>query len=308
MTKMTTLGQVSDKVKTLSIDCTDIYVKTSKVTFGNIELVKIEDEPHYLRPVAQSQIAYRLGIPIQYLRKCPKEVQAYNMNHWIEKERNEELFFRFDSDEVRAIFTPRYVPVDNHEVLEKLDIFGYDQYTEVQCFLDNEFLTINIPDPERTFYINGDSMKQGISISNSEVGLSSLSVSAFILRLVCTNGMISTTDVRESYKHVSMKVIDRFSDALFKATYDIGKYRDQFRLSLESKVDDLESTFKSFNKRFQINKDEKEAIEWAWPLEEGDTMFNVINTYTRASQCMGLSAESSYRLQRVGGMILEMVR
>ncbi len=77
---------------------------------------------------------------------------------------------------------------------------------------------------------------------------------------------------------------------------------------MQSKVDDPELTFKSFNKQFQINKDEREAVEWAWPLEEGNTTFNVINTYTRASQYSGLSAESSYRLQRVGGMILEMVR
>ena len=33
----------------------------------------------------------------------------------------------------------------------------------------------------------------------------------------------------------------------------------------------------------------------------GDTMFAVVNSYTRAAQFKGLSAESSYKLQRVGG-------
>jgi hypothetical protein len=37
-------------------------------------------------------------------------------------------------------------------------------------------------------------------------------------------------------------------------------------------------------------------------------MFNVVNAYTGGSQFEGLSAESSYRLQKVGGMILEMVQ
>jgi hypothetical protein len=45
-----------------------------------------------------------------------------------------------------------------------------------------------------------------------------------------------------------------------------------------------------------------------WQREAGDTMFNVVNAYTRAAQFEGLSAESSYRLQKVGGMILEMVK
>jgi hypothetical protein len=41
--------------------------------------------------------------------------------------------------------------------------------------------------------------------------------------------------------------------------------------------------------------------------EMGDTMFNVVNTYTRAAQMDGLAAESSFRLSRVGGNILGML-
>jgi hypothetical protein len=55
----------------------------------------------------QQSIAYRLGIPIYYLRKCPPGVQQLNLNHWIRLEKNGKLFFRFDGDEVKAIFTPR---------------------------------------------------------------------------------------------------------------------------------------------------------------------------------------------------------
>ena len=47
-------------------------------------------------------------------------------------------------------------------------------------------------------------------------------------------------------------------------------------------------------------KPERKATEWAWPQEVGSTMFNIVNSYTRASQFQGLSAESSYQLQRVG--------
>ena len=42
---------------------------------------------------------------------------------------------------------------------------------------------------------------------------------------------------------------------------------------------------------------EKDAVEWAWPLEIRDTMFSVVNVYTRKSQFQGLRAELSYRLQ-----------
>jgi len=68
-----------------------------------------------------------------------------------------------------------------------------------------------------------------------------------------------------------------------------------------------ESTIETFNRQFQLGKVEKEAVEWAWPLEAGDTIFNVVNAYTRAAQYEGLTAEARYRLQKVGGNILRML-
>jgi hypothetical protein len=66
-------------------------------------------------------------------------------------------------------------------------------------------------------------------------------------------------------------------------------------------------TLDRFNKKFQLKEPEREAVAWAWPQEAGSTMFNVVNTYTKASQMEGLPAESSYRLQRIGGEVLEML-
>ena len=64
-------------------------------------------------------------------------------------------------------------------------------------------------DGEKVFEINGDRFRPGVSISNSEVGLASLSVSAFILRLICTNGMVSKTELSASYRHVQHKDPER---------------------------------------------------------------------------------------------------
>ena len=92
-----------------------------------------------------------------------------------------------------------------------------------------------------------------------------------------------------------------------KVSGELAGKREQFRISIESPVDNPESTIETFNRQYQLGKVEKEAVEWAWPLEAGDTMFNVVNTYTRAAQFDGLTAEASYRLQRIGGNILGML-
>jgi hypothetical protein len=312
MSNMTTLGKVHEKVGEMARDHTDRYINVKDLTFKSLDTVLIGDEPHQLRPIAQQSIAYRLGIPIQYLRRCPEHIQAYNMNFWITREKNEELFFRFHNDQVRAIFTPRYVPTDNIEVMEKLSSLNYAPDTPVQSSLDDEFMTLSIPDRDRTFKINGDKMTPGVSISNSEVGIAALSISSFMLRLVCTNGMISKTEVTASYRHISVKILDEFPKVLDNISYDLDKQKDQFRLSLESKVEHPQLTIDSFNRQFQLGKEEQEAVAWALPYElpvqDKVTMFNVVNTYTKAAQYKPLTAESSYKLQKVGGTILGMMK
>jgi len=308
MANLTTLGKVLEKVQRMSEAHTDRYVEVGDISFDNIETVKISGESFQMKLTAQQAIANRLGIPIHYLRKCPPDMQRHNMNFWIEQEKNQRLFFRFDKNEVRAVFTPRYIPTDNLEVLERLLGLGYELNTPVQVSLDDDFMMVNVPDGDKIFSVNGDRMTPGISISNSEVGIAALSISAFVLRLVCTNGMVARTEVAASYRHVSAKILEEFPHVLDNVGRELAKQRDQLRISLESRVEKVEATITSFNQRFLLSKEEKEAVDWAMPLEYGQTMFNIINIYTKAAQFRELSADSSYRLQKVGGMILGLVK
>jgi len=308
MSNMTTLGNVFDRVHEMSRNYHDKFIEVREISFESLETISISDELHRLKPIAQQSISNRLGIPFHYLRKCPPDIQRLNLNHWLAYERNEELFFRFNRDDVRAIFTPRYIPTDNIEVLDKLKSLDYPLDTRVQSSIDENFMMVNLPDGRQSFTVNGERMTPGISVSNSEVGLASLSIAAFVLRLVCTNGMISKTQVSASYRHISGKILSELPGVLNDVSSELGKKKDQFRLSIESKVEHPEMTISSFNNQFQLNKEEKDAVEWAMPLEFGQTMFHVINVYTKAAQYPELPADSGYKLQKVGGMILEMVK
>jgi len=305
---MITLQKAWEKVNELSQDCWDALIPVKEVRFDSLEEIHIGSDVHRLEAIAQRQAAYRLGIPIQYLKKCPEEVQAYNLNHWLEKERNDDLFFRFDGNEVRALFTPKYTPIDNKEILKKLESLDYDLETKVQFCLDEEFMNLSIPDEKKTFNLKGnDRMQPGITLANSEVGLSCLSVSAFMLRLVCTNGLISSTDASSSYRHISQRILEEFPVVLSNAANELDLQRRQWHISLDSPVANPDSTLNSFNRQFQLNEAEQEAVKWAWPQEMGDTMFHIVNTYTRAAQLESLTAESSYRLQKTGGKILALL-
>ncbi len=89
---------------------------------------------------------------------------------------------------------------------------------------------------------------------------------------------------------------------------ELGKQRDQYRISIESKVDNSPANIESFNRRFQIGEKKRDAVECRWNQEAGDTMFHLVNAYTRAAQFEGLPAEASYRLKKEGGAILGMVK
>jgi len=79
-------------------------------------------------------------------------------------------------------------------------------------------------------------------------------------------------------------------------------------LSTQTPVDNPESTIETFTRQFQINQEEAQIVKQAFYLEQGGTMFSVINAFTRAAQDRSLSASDSYRLERAGGAILGMVK
>jgi hypothetical protein len=143
---LTTLKDVNNRVQALSQNCTDHLINVPEISFDNLDLVRVSGQPFPLKIIAQRSIANRLGIPFEYLKRCPEEVQAYNLNYWVKYERNEQLFFRFDSAAVRAIFTPRYRPVDNLQIMEQLENLKYGPDTKVQCHLDGELFSLSIPD------------------------------------------------------------------------------------------------------------------------------------------------------------------
>jgi hypothetical protein len=102
--------------------------------------------------------------------------------------------------------------------------------------------------------INGDKIIPVISVNNSEIdGLASLSVSAYFLQLICTNGLVSKTEISASYRHVSTKILNEFPATMDKVSYELGAQKHKIGLSMESPVDEPLKTIESFNRQFNLN-------------------------------------------------------
>jgi hypothetical protein len=267
-------------------------------------------------PTAQRLLANRLRVPFSYLSRCPEDLQARNLNYWIEQERKhrETFFCRFDGDRLRAVFTERYKPLDNMEILSQLIQHGFDPSTEVQFSLSGQMFQVKIPEYARAFGVNPgygqlDEIVPGVSLANSECGLLAFSIEAFFYRLVCTNGLIAKTASTVSrFKHISSRGLKNFPETLAGVIEESISKQEQFKLSRTSPVDDPDGSIDTFSKRFGLSQAETEVVRKAYLLEPGATMFHVINAFTAGAKNASLDALQAYRLESAGGQILGMVR
>ena len=116
-----------------------------------------------------------------------------------------------------------------------------------------------------------------------------------MLRLVCSNGLISTTQESASYRHISERILVEFREYCEEPSNNIGNQRRGWEISINTPCKSAEETFKSFNRQFNLRDNEIKAVEWAWPQQSGDSMFNIVNTYTKAAQYPKLPAESAFQ-------------
>jgi hypothetical protein len=306
-----TFENVIGKVHRMSLDYYDEVIPIRDMEFEGFDNMTVGYKEFEVLPSAQRLIANRLRIPQSYLSRCPEYLQSDNLNYWLERERKnrETLFCRFSGNKLRGVFTQRYTALDNMEVLTKMLEYGFDPSSEVHFSLDESLMVLKVPEYARMFGLTEkDKIVPGICIANSEVGILALSIEAFFYRLVCSNGLIATTSVGSRFKHVSRKAMDEFPQVLNDVVYQSQKSQGRFRISMQTPVDNPLNTIETFAKQFQLSQDETEIVRQAYFLEQGSTMFFVINAFTRAAQASELSALNAYKLERVGGQILSLVK
>ena len=306
-----TFENVIGKVHRMSQDNYDEVIAVRDMGFSSFDNLIIAGNEFEVLPSAQRLISNRLRIPQSYLSRCPDDLQSDNLNYWLEREQKnrETLFCRFSGSKLRGVFTERYTALDNMEILTKMLDYGFDPACEVHYSLDESLMVLKIPEYGRMFGLTEtDKIVPGISIANSEVGILALSIEAFFYRLVCSNGLIATTSVGSRFKHVSRRVMDKFPQVLSDVVYQSQENQGRFRLSMQTSVENPIRTIETFAKQFKLSQDETEIVQNAFYLEEGATMFHVINAFTRAAQEPVLTAIDAYKLERVGGQILSLVK
>jgi len=256
---------------------------------------------------AKRLISQRLRLPADYLERCPRDLQAQNLNYWLRKLGDAPLFCRFKDQNIRAFFTRRYKPIDDTDVMERvLDAFA--SHTKVEFRISNEMMLLNIPDYSMAFKIRDERMVPGSHFSNSEVGLVAYSCSVFYQCLICTNGLISADTIAVKTRHIKRNALDDFHATMEEVRRLALDQEGKMRLSIESKVDDPRASISTLGKRFGLTKEETQEVQNAWEQEPSYTLWGLIQAFAYAAKATHLSAEQAYRFQRTGGNILSLVK
>jgi hypothetical protein len=316
MTQTANLETVINEVHAQSINHYDEIIPLQDMEFDSLTRMWVAGKQVEVAPTAQRLLSNRLRVPYSYLSRCPAELQARNLNYWIEQERQqrETFFCRFDANRLRAVFTDRYYPLDNMEILSQLLQHGFDPTTRVQYVIDDSMFLVKIPEYARAFGVNPgygqlDEIVPGVSFANSEVGLLAFSIEAFFYRLVCTNGLIAkTSSTLSRFKHISNRGLENFPETLAGVIEDSMRKQDQFKLSRQSPVEDPIRSIESFALRFGLSQAETEVVRQSYYLEPGATMFHLINAFTAAGKSENLTAAEVYKFEKAGGQILALVQ
>jgi hypothetical protein len=102
----------------------------------------------------------------------------------------------------RAFLSDRYRRIDNYEIAQAvLPIIAEMPDARVgSCEVTENRMYLKVVNPRLEMdVIPGDTVQAGIVISNSEVGLGSVSVMPMLYRLVCANGMIAADSGQRKY-------------------------------------------------------------------------------------------------------------
>lgn len=288
------------------------------------------------------QIGSTLGIPVKYydkLRENSSSLLAQNVNWWLHTEPQDQMVRTFDyqsigaedqSNTARAFLSKKYRPLDNCDLIDQLVPLVTDRGADIKsCNLTDNYFYFHacFPDIEAEI-TEGDVVRAGISIRNSEVGLSSLKVYPWIERLACMNGMtVADSGVRKYHVGKSLASSDiayelmsddtkQKTDKAFwaqvqdvvKATMEeakfqtiINSYREKAKIEVAEPAKAVEIT----SDRFRLTKDESKSM-LQFLCEDGDySQWGVANSVTRLAHDEK-SYDRAVELTEIGGEVMEL--
>jgi hypothetical protein len=307
----------------------------------------VGDSDFGVTDICHGQIASQLGIPKPYYDRMRAEspaLLANNVNTWLRHEPTRRMVRTLDSN-ARAWLSDRYRPLDNYDVLAAILPVVQNTGLQVQsCEVTERRMYLKAVDPQRVKVIRREghydggrhdkveTFQPGVVVSNSEIGMGSLSVSPGTHKVECTNLSVFKNDGIAKY-HIGGKangeggdISEYMSDEARRAedlTFWL-KVRDMVKACIagplfEKLVDQIEAAGRDkieskienvvevTSARFGFVNGERDGVLEELVRGADFTRLGLSNAITRFSQAVE-DYDRATELERVGGQVVEMPR
>jgi hypothetical protein len=277
------------------------------VEHGFLQLNGGDGEPDRfaLSELATTQMCQRLGIPVLYYRRLPRELQAVVANHDFGRLGDNAYFLRGKDEWVRAFLSTDYMAYNNAHMAETVKELLNGANVTVKAFvLEEAHLYLKVISDDLVDPSSG--LKAGVMIGNSEVGLGSVSVEPFVYRLVCTNDLVVSKEQSFRHRHTRLSVDElRKGTALaisiaFKVANAV---LDAFLKTREEPIADPVETICQLAEARKLSLKFTDQVISSYAVEPEPTRFGVINAFTRAAQKLG--PLQRIEVERFAGTLIE---
>ena len=267
---------------------------------GRFALVPLarHHEPRVLRTNAFANLMVRLGAPAEFVRdRLPAPLQIATAN-WllVNGEGSQPATLRLRGEEVAAVVSGRYAPLDPVELVDTLRtaLTRHGLLNEVRVRGVATGLTDNmrIVFPGETRELKkGDVSNVGIDISTSCFGRSAVHIAPLIWRLVCSNGLRSMERGGGfSFRHVgdSDRLRNAVAEAIPTALVHARGVMNQWQKAVTFMVEDVAKQIEAMR---ELTIPERKGLETellretgAPALPEHVPLYDLVNAFTASAK------------------------
>lgn len=294
-----------------------------------------------LEPRAQKQLLNQWGIPDDHFDKLPRELQAAELNHFRKADPKELTVRAIENGTApfaRSVLSGKYEAFDSSEAIEVAQgaLVGDWEIAEDKVDRDEMRLLIvqpqthdvrsrsKIVEPPSAHVVHkhddGDLVKLGLSIRNSEIGTMALAVEFCAWRLVCSNGLIvQQAAVKVHQRHIWIDKTS-FRIQLKNAIQNVAEIGQaviaQMRAShdlalpnLNPEAGKLQREVMGVMRRANIaTKKLVEEIEQALGREEEASLFGLVQYLTNRPAKHASDLSGRLAMERVAGQLMALAR
>lgn len=171
-----------------------------------------------------TQLCNMAGVPVGYVKKCietnddwGKTLAEDNINTWLEHSSIKDTFMREYNGNLRGILSSRYSCFDAPEITRILrDNLDFEDFTVVGSMINEERLHARIINKYAIETETDKDLCWGFFVDSSDVGRSSVSITLFIWKQACTNGLIVPMSKGLMFSHVHRGFACEFAKGIEK--------------------------------------------------------------------------------------------